>query len=246
MPADVTPRGCGGHRKPGGLYLEVAHHPHGKPFETFLADPVQPLDREQANAIPRVGVQLVTKDGGGAHVIDWVGAEHYQFAPDFLEEGRRHGFSRRLNRTIDLSSLRVDSYVFFVHSRGYLDNWHAWALQEEHEGRRNPMCARGDPQHYAPTYGEHCIRHLWAAAPRTSESRDTPDGPALQHWRSAGPITYQVYPPREFVHAAWVPAIVAAFPITNLTVIATNDGSHEKLLKKARNDTRLPVYEAVA
>jgi len=89
-------RGCGD-REPGGVYVESGLSPYGSPLEHFLFDPPLPLP---------AGVDLVNKpqlwqrvdpetqepvldSETGRPVYDLlihIGAEHYPYAPDYIEE----------------------------------------------------------------------------------------------------------------------------------------------------------------
>jgi hypothetical protein len=129
--ADPVERGCGD-REPGGVYAECGLSSHGYPLEDFLIDP--PL------SIPD-GLDLVNKpqtwqrmspmgesvlDGQGQPIYDlviWVGAEYYEYMPDFLEEVRRYGASRRLNPNLDLSLLSTASRMILAHPKVINTAW---------------------------------------------------------------------------------------------------------------------------
>ncbi len=121
--ADPVERGCG-EREPGGVYAECGLSPHGRPLEEFLLDPPLPVP---------AGVDLVNKpqvwqrtlptgeamrDATGQPIYDiliWVGGAYYPYCPDFIEEVRRYGASRRLNPNLDLSLLSRASRMILVH-----------------------------------------------------------------------------------------------------------------------------------
>ncbi len=121
--ADPVPRGCGD-REPGGVYAECGLSPRGRPLEEFLIDPPLPIP---------AGLDLINKpqtwqrmlpsgepalDVEGLPIYDlliWVGAEHYAYCPDYLEETRRYGASRRLNPNLDLSLLSRSSRMILAH-----------------------------------------------------------------------------------------------------------------------------------
>jgi hypothetical protein len=123
--ADPVERGCGD-REPGGVYAECGLSPHGSPLEEFLLDPPLPIPD---------GLDLINKPQlwqrtfpSGEPVYDveehpiydilmWVGAEFYPYCPDFIEEVRRYGASRRLNPNLDLSLLSQASRMILVHPR---------------------------------------------------------------------------------------------------------------------------------
>ncbi len=123
--ADAVPRGCG-EREPGGVYAECGLSRRGRPLEEFLIDPPLPIPE---------GLDLVNKPqlwqrrlASGEPVLDgeslpsydlliWVGAEHYEYCPDYIEEVKRYGASRRLNPNLDLSLLSASSRMILAHPR---------------------------------------------------------------------------------------------------------------------------------
>jgi len=48
-------------------------------------------------------------------LLIWVGQEHYPYVPDYLEEVKRYGASRRLNPNLDLSLLSRSSRMILAH-----------------------------------------------------------------------------------------------------------------------------------
>ena len=131
--ADPVSRGCGD-REPGGIYAECGLSSRGRPLEEFLIDPPLPIPP---------GLDLVNKpqtwqrllpsgepalDGEGLPIFDlliWVGQEHYPYCPDFLEEVKRYGASRRLNPNLDLSLLSRSSRMILAHPLVLNTAWQA-------------------------------------------------------------------------------------------------------------------------
>ena len=129
-------RGCGD-RTPGGLYIESGLGPGGVPLEYFLVDPPLPVPE---------GLDLVNKpqivedtETGVAHLWLWIGAEWYPYCPDYIEETRRLGASRKLNPQMDLSRLTPGSRMILVHPAARNTLWHE--QQPPHE------CAKRMPSH---------------------------------------------------------------------------------------------------
>src|SRR5690606_32030628 len=110
-------RGCGEARTQGAVYLESGVSSTGLPLEQFLVDPPQPYNTDQ-----KIGVSIVPDGKGTYHVIDWVGEQHYPMPSDFLEEGRLHGFSRKISRTTEFDKLTKDSRLIFVHPKAIITN----------------------------------------------------------------------------------------------------------------------------
>jgi hypothetical protein len=145
--ADPVPRGCG-EREPGGVYAESGLSPHGWPLEEFLFDPPLPIPE---------GLDLVNKpqfwqrtfpsgepalDEEGQHIFDlliWVGEEYYPYCPDYLEETRRYGASRRLNPNLDLSLLSRSSRMILAHPHVLNTRWQ--------EQRPPKACKKNVPGH---------------------------------------------------------------------------------------------------
>lgn len=232
MPAAAgAKRGCGDSREEGAVYLEVGVGPEGLPLEAFLLDPPQRLTRSQLASIPRVGVTLVEDQQGVAHVIDWVGEGGYPYAADFLEEGRAYGFSRKISHLVEVERLEPKrSTIIFVHPHGHIDNWPRF---HQHQGDVAIVGHCQRPESHPVGEGLPCVRHLWALPP------DDGDG-----CRCFVDLRYNVYPPTEALRSQTAPAMVARFPISNLSVIARSDGGHGERLREMQHRAKLPVLEA--
>ena len=148
--ADSVPRGCG-EREPGGVYAESGLSPRGRPLEEFLFDPPLPIP-EGLDLInkPQLWMRTLASgepvlDGEGQPVFDliiWVGAEFYPYLPDYLEEVKRYGASRRLNPNLDLSLLSRSSRMILAHPHVLNTLWQEqWPPQS---------CKRGIPGHDTP------------------------------------------------------------------------------------------------
>lgn len=106
-------RGCG-QRVEGGLYLMSELSPLGLPLEHFLVDPVAPW----AGSLLRA--PMLQKDRrGNPHLLLGVGAKYYPFIPDFVEEARTMGVSKRIPRDFDPTPLVPGkSKMVLIHPRG--------------------------------------------------------------------------------------------------------------------------------
>lgn len=219
-------RGCG-QRIEGGVYLESATSPFGVDLEEFLMDPPIPYDPDS-----KLGVTLIEDEHGVTHVVDYVGSEHYPEAADVLEEGRTHGFSRRISKSIDLSKLSKDSKLFVLHDRGLVTNW-------------NDVNSHFSDSLGGKDFSAEC---LWAM-PRPEE--DDAANPS----RTIANTRYDVIPADSAdsraafdEEAETTTALVAVLPITNVSVIAANDGSHVSTYEeKARQlDGKVRVHIATS
>src|SRR5205085_3103886 len=153
--ADPVPRGCG-EREPGGVYAESGLSPHGRPLEEFLFDPPLPIpegldliNKPQLwqRALPSGEPALDENDLPIFDLLIWVGAEHYPYCPDYLEETRRYGASRRLNPNLDLAQLSRSSRMILAHPHVLNTRW-----QEQ----RPPLtCKKRVPGHDRPATLQH-------------------------------------------------------------------------------------------
>jgi hypothetical protein len=123
--ADPVPRGCGD-REPGGAYIESGLSPWGRPLEAFLIDPPLPMpDGLDLVNKPTLWQRTlsggeIARDADGVPIYDvliWVGCAYYPYCPDFVEEVRRYGASRKLNPNLDLSLLSQASHMLLAHPR---------------------------------------------------------------------------------------------------------------------------------
>lgn len=141
-------RGCGA-RVEGGLYACTDVSPFGKPIEFFLVDP----------AVRWIGPQLrspmLAEDGEGVvHVLIGVGAEYYPTVPDFVEEARVMGVSKRLPRDFDPARLTPGvSKLCLIHPRAVP------LFRYRREAVKAPFCPRRmkkmDPARH------RCVGDLW-------------------------------------------------------------------------------------
>jgi hypothetical protein len=145
--ADPAPRGCG-EREPGGVYCECGLSSRGRPLEEFLIDPPLPLPE---------GLDLINKPqlwqrarASGEPALDeedlpiydlllWIGEEFYPYCPDYIEEVKRFGASRRLNPNLDLSLLTHASRMILAHPHALNLRW-----QEQHPPE---ACKKAVPGH---------------------------------------------------------------------------------------------------
>lgn len=230
-------RGCG-KRVEGGVYIETNRSPEGRPVEHFLADPPFPYEPDH-----KVGQEIVERDGV-FHVIDWIGASHYPYASDFLEEVRAYGLSRRVSSTLDFGKLTRDSRIIVVHAKAYIEN--AKDLAEQHvvvssengsDACRCGLLERSSDDFHLRHVDAMCSRYLWYYAEETGERT-----------RRFVDLEYEVFPPARHVDSpkdpVWKPGIIASFPAGRLAVIRARDGSHAATVDRIRKTgTSLDVAE---
>lgn len=229
-------RGCGT-RSAGGIYLEVNTSPYGtKPLIDYVLDPPLPMQTDC-----KVGVSLQARNDT-TMVLDHIGSSHYPNAADFLAEGFRHGFSRRVSQNPDFSRIQPGNRLLFIHDKGLVLNpenlrpFVSEAFQApEHEGKRYPFhqhrCIKleriGSLEHYEEGF-PGCIRDLWCLPEAT---RTVEEGDRVRFFRDFASVSYEVFPPSpDAPKVKTSSALIAALPITNISVIRSPDGTHKKTL----------------
>lgn len=234
-------RGCGEARTQGAVYLESGVSSTGLPLEQFLVDPPQPYDTDQ-----KIGVSIVPDGKGTYHVIDWVGEQHYPMPSDFLEEGRLHGFSRKISRTTEFDKLTKDSRLIFVHPKAIVTNAAEIApYLPDHKlrGRCAHFAKTGDDAHFHDR-NVSCSR-FWYALAEANGTRVTSDDMLLPERKVSKDTSYVVEPlPYDAPEPIYRPGIIAQVPITNISVIATSDSSHKATTTRIAQAVQgIPVLE---
>lgn len=150
-------RGCGT-RAEGGLYACVPTGSTGIPVEAFIIDPPIPWSEG-----PFRGTRFHRRTNGITDLLLWVGAEYYPSVADFVEEGARHGISKRVptHRDADYSVLTADSRIVLIHPRAIVRG--SYELLPVLEGR-TPHIRRPDPESRRDC--QHALRRV--------EDRDIP------------------------------------------------------------------------
>lgn len=142
-------RGCG-QRDPGGIYVECGLSPVGRPFEDFLVDsPLALPPGLGAEALANKPQFWTDSATGTVHLVIWIGAEHYPYLADFVEEARRFGISRKLSPQLlhrpEFGRLTLNSRMILPHPRA-LNTW--WGQQ------RPPFrCMKEVPGHASAACG---------------------------------------------------------------------------------------------
>jgi hypothetical protein len=257
------PRGCG-ERKAGGVYVESGVGPYGSPLSSFLIDPPHPLPAgldliNKPQILPREwlsGRPVQDETGQVIHdLLIHVGAEHYPWAPDYIEETRRLGASRRLSPNLNFALLTRASHMLLAHRSAIPMNWQdllppdrckkhiQWHdLASYTESSQDP---HADPHRRGP-----CLFKLWELIPEAQANAVTPmPGQRPLCLRLVGSTMYPYQPTGEQVKA-WSEGFVLCLPITGFSLIQDADGNvnsqaKEKLLsaQAQQGDLGLPFYE---
>jgi len=147
----MSSRGCGS-RKDGGLYLEIVTGSSGRPIEDFLLDPVQVWEGAPSLRAPMLIDSTNSYGIEGKpvkHIIMMVGKEFYPTIPDFIEEGRLLGVSKRIPRNFPFEQLTPGlSRIILMHHRAI----------PKFDYNVDITCPRGNTE---KVHKCQCVYHLW-------------------------------------------------------------------------------------
>ena len=156
----------------GGLYATAGTSRFGRPLEDFLIDaPVPyhgapfrtPLIQRSSN----IGIELKAVRGliKNTEILFWVGEEYYPYAPDFIEETKKWGVSKRIPLNFDLTKFKPgETWMYFIHPRAVVDRLepvHSCPKNNEEHLLGRERCittlyylvdAREEPGPFGPTY----------------------------------------------------------------------------------------------
>jgi len=240
--ADPVERGCG-EREQGGVYAECGLSPYGTPLEYFLIDPPRPLPE---------GLDIVNKPQVWAdpateitHLLIWIGGEHYEWCPDYIEETRRYGASRRINPNLELSRLTRESRMILAHPRAINTSWQEQNPPQEcqkhlawHDMASLAELAADPSQKAGP-----CLFKLWDLVPQEAASEVLElEGESPICLRKVGSTVYQYRPTGESA-AGLQPGLFAALPITGFALIQYDDGTVNESAKAKLKQAGLLFYE---
>ena len=268
--AIAEPRGCGD-REPGGVYAESGLSNNGMPLEYFAFCPPLPIPAG-VDLVNKPLLWLRTRPGSEEPELDpatnqpiydlliHIGAQHYAEAPDYYEETKRLGASRRLNPNLDLSLLTTSSRMLLAHPRAIISAWQDLSLPEvckrHRDGHDLDFFARlGSPAETANKDERRqgpCLFKLWDLLPRDEalEVFEQGEGQRPLCLRQIGSTIYQYRPSGEQADRR-EEGYILALPITGFALIKHTDGTvnekaREKLLAGLEKNGKgaLPFYEA--
>jgi hypothetical protein len=230
------------------------------PLEHFLICPPRRVNIESLNLSTRGARLMLRSDFDVWDIWDYVGKQHYPYVPDFVEEGRRYGFSRRLSKTLDFSRLTRDSRQIIIHPRGYIDCGYEYLLSHNDQRLADlstltpwpSVCPQNFDEHNSrdPIDGPHpemCHSMYYEAIKPDPDTETTTEQPLFYRTRRRSSyIHYDHFVTPEGAEFDWHTAIVMWLPISNIEVIEADDGSHEKTYQRVKDQTELPcvVQEA--
>lgn len=233
-------RGCGTRQK-GGIYAEVGVSDDGAPIESFLLDPPIRVSVEQLG-LSYVGVSIVEREGL-FHAFDWVGETFYPNVADFVEEGRRFGISRRISKSVDMSSLTPKSRLIVVHRKAWINQrgkeWNDWKIV--HGVMGDAGCPTEQPTHVGGTDEQMCVAYWWQDIERGAGEFQLYTASDRLGKRKMPSFEYEAALSPEGVVQEYQPALFATFPIHRLAVVYDDEGGRHEAALKAAKKSGLPV-----
>lgn len=190
-------RGCG-KREIGGLYICCGFSPYGKPLEYFIIDPPVPVEHKNFRTPIWVGDDLLI----------WIGAEHYEFPSDFIEETRMFGVSRRVPSNFEIQRVKPTTKMFFVHGKAVVTNYS--------ELPPPIHCPRSIPEHLEGA--DCCIGLSYSLAPQNNGEKKL---------RTVGDTSYEVYLFHTSVKPAFSQGVFLALPVTHFDLVVGENPTEE-------------------
>jgi len=195
-------RGCG-ERQEDGLYICVTRSAFGRPIEEFVLDPARQWLGEKAFRAPL----FYEGQDGINHMLIWIGEQFYPFVPDYVEEARVMGVSRRIPKSWPIEKLTPHkSKMFLIHPNSI--------SQFEYEVPLNEMCLKPNEKHL-------CTFDLWSLSSVESLDRHVVYQAEGFPTRIITPsVEYSVYNPIKVPEEKpYLAGVFAAFWITHLEYI---------------------------
>lgn len=212
-------RGCG-MRKQNALYLCVGLSPRGRPVEDFLLDPVRPFVGNAFRA-----PMILEREEAAPDALVWIGESHYPFVPDFVEEQRKLGLSRRIPRNFPFERLiPFESRVILVHPKArmvgeYEILWHTGSDYSMLEGK----CR-------IPLQSHQCVFDLWPLSLAHSVRGHEVDGRIVR----TPSVSYIVPDAEVSGRVVYEKGAFAAFHITHLEWVNRKGKCPVDLVSRAR------------
>jgi len=232
MPA--AGRGCGRKRKEGGLYASMGLGEDGIHLSNFMLDPPVPfLNGEPFQGVHEAPEYITTGWDTDEHLVlmDWVGEGGYATVPDFIEEVRRFGMSRRIPSTFDFKGVNYRQiWLALVHAKAAPDVENLRHVEPwEYEWCRYHPVIADNPKHH-----EHfpaCLYHDWPLVyqqrgvnPLENHTVEMPWGSYDPTWMITKPTIPGAIQPHVLASVLDkptypFPAFFAVMPITHLEAV---------------------------
>lgn len=245
----IHERGCG-YRVPGGIYLVTDISHNGIPIDLFLFDPPWvPIDTDGNKHYPgALGIDIVRDPNNNNvnHVWDWIGQESYPYFPDFWEETRRFGLSRKVSPNLNFDLLSSESQIIGFHKYGMVSATKAFYKQLEKEFQIGT--GMDLYPHINDVIDHFCVKYIWQLvdeAPNQSTGRlhsiNLPrnSNETIDYYYAAYIPSWAKKPKYKF---EWIPAAMFHLPIHRIEVIEDSiEGKHEIAMETLNKSiTNLP------
>lgn len=209
------------------------------PLDDFLQCPAVPVNPVE---IGLAAQGILIKEGtpygraGIWDVFDWVGVNHYPYIPDFIEEGLRYGFSRRIPKSAPLNLITTESMHLLAHPRAIIHNYKEFYADRQHL----KACPREHEIHNSGEAEQSCLGLLWEALEVMQD-----DQRIHRRWfpeSSENQFDYKAaHAP---IQPDWGFGIFAALPITSFEVVddPLSDKADQAMKLLEESGTDIPYY----
>jgi len=208
-------RGCG-KRVKGGLYACCGLSPYGKPIEDFLIDPPIPYNGKPFRA------PMIEEKDDVKHLVFWVGREHYPYCPDFIEETRSFGISKRVPLGFDFTGIEpFKSRMYFIHPMAIIEDGKV----------KVDTCPKDKIEHIEGS--EFCIRSLYYYVDAGLENS--------VYVRRVGSTRYTVPRLESGCEPTYRPGVFMWTPFSHLEYVTPESGTVDERVKAVADKTNLSV-----
>lgn len=256
MNKDKVMRGCG-KRVPGGAYLVTNLGPSGRPLNEHLFCPSWiPVDTEGNRVYPgAVGMTLMENPWhkGIYDLWDWIGETYYPYFPDFWEEVRMHGLSRRVSPNANFSLLTNQSYIIGFHRKGVLSGTELLYKNLKKDWVEDTFMDKCPCKKHFPDDDseEVCVRFLWQLVDEEKDYENRLHAVSLPRSMDKNMDFYMAgYIPNWIKErnykTEWLPAAMFRLPIHGIEVIEDPvEGIHENTVENILNSATTLPYRVV-
>ena len=229
-----------GPRHPGGIYFECGCRFIRKNLTAHVVNPPMPV------ALPPLNPYLHPIPSGSWRLSVGISSGSYSYPADFIEEARRFGVSVRVAPNLAFELLSPESRMIFIHPRTCLSN-----CAEIRPFYLNPNIINACFL-YARSKGEdtidlendsyYCSRDWYALAEATSLIHAV-NGELVSERKFNQNVNYRVFPPAKgFPAPVWTTGIFLCLPITSISIVISQNGSHDDIYDKIRTKIKfIPV-----
>jgi hypothetical protein len=157
---------------------------------------------------------------GENQVLMWVGEEHYPFCPDYIEETRQFGVSKRVPLGMDLKVFKPHgTWLCFIHPKAVVERIDPVHVCPNDRRRAEHLAGR-----------ERCITELYYFVD-AAESTDDDGKPVFK--RTIGDTTYSVPKLLQRQDEKFGPGIFLRLPFSHFEYVLPGEGKVDNRVLKA-------------